>query len=70
MYKVLHPRDDADRLYVSRKEGERRLASIEHSLDALIRRLENYLEKHERGLITPIRNNTDASGGVMVSKLD
>ena len=29
MYKALHPRDDIDRLYVSRKEGGRRLASIE-----------------------------------------
>ena len=56
--KALHPRDDMDRLYVSRKEGGRGLASIEDSVDASIR-LEDYIEKHEGGLITAIRNNTD-----------
>ena len=55
MHKALHPRDDIDRLYVSRKEGERGLASIEES----IQRLEDYIEKHDRGLITAIRNETD-----------
>ena len=59
MYKALHPRDDVDRLYVSRKEGGRELASIEDSVDASIQRLEDYIEKQERGLITAIRNNTD-----------
>ena len=59
MHKVLHPRDDVDRLYVSRKEGGRRLASIEDSGDASIQRLEDYIEKHEGGMITAIRNNTD-----------
>ena len=32
MHKVLHPRDNVDRLYVSRKEGGRGLASIEESI--------------------------------------
>ena len=59
MPKALHPRDDYDRLYVSRKEGRRALASIEDSVDASIQRLEDNIEKHERGLITAIRNNTD-----------
>ena len=58
MHKALHPRDDVDRLYVSRKEGGRGLASIEDNVDASIQRLENYIEKHERGLITIIRNDT------------
>ena len=31
MHNLLHSRDDMDRLYVSRKEGGRRLASIEDS---------------------------------------
>ena len=61
MHKALHPRDDVDRLYVSRKEGGRRLASIEDSVDASIQRLEDYIEKHERRLITAIRNDTDNS---------
>ena len=32
MHKALHPRDDVDRLYVSRKKGGRGLASIETAL--------------------------------------
>ena len=59
MHKALHPRDHVDRQYVSRKEGGRELTSIEDSLDASIQRLEHYIEKHERGLITTIRNDTD-----------
>ena len=59
MHKALHPTDDVDRLYVPRKEGERGLASIEDSVDTSIQRLEDYIEKYERGLVTAIRNNTD-----------
>ena len=59
MYKALHPRDDVDRQYVSRKEGGRKLASIEDSVDASIRRFENYIQKHDGGLITAIRKDTD-----------
>ena len=46
-------------VYVSRKEGGRGLASIEDSVDASIQRLEDYIEKHDGGLITAIRNDTD-----------
>ena len=60
MHKALHPRDDVDRLlYVPRKEGGRELVSIRDSVDTSIQRLKDYIEKHERGLITAIRNNTD-----------
>ena len=59
MHKALHPRDDIDRLYVSRKEGGRELASIEDTADASIQRLKDYIEKHDRGLITTIRVDTD-----------
>ena len=59
MHKALHPRDDVDRLYVSRKEGGRGLASIEDTVDTSIQRLEHYMEKPERGLITAIRDDTD-----------
>ena len=59
VHKALNPRDDVDRLYISRKEGGRGLASIEDSVDASIQRLEDNIEKHERGLITAIRNDTD-----------
>ena len=61
MHKALHPRDDVDRLYVSRKEEGRGLATIEDSVDASIQRLEYYIEKHEGGLITAIKNNTDST---------
>ena len=63
MHKALHPRDDVDRLYVSRKEEGRRLASIEDSVDASTQRLEDYIEKHDGGLITAIRNDTDNTMG-------
>ena len=59
MHKALHPRDNVERLYVSRKEGGRGLASIEDSVDASIQQLEDNIEKHKRGLITAIRNDTD-----------
>ena len=59
MHKALHPRNDVDRLYVSTKEGGRGLASIEDSVDVSIQRLEDYIQNHEGGLITAIRNDTD-----------
>ena len=59
-HKALHPKDDVDRLYVFRKEGGRGRASIEESVDASIQRLEDYEEKHERGLIAAIRNDADS----------
>ena len=40
MHKALRPRDDVDRLYVSKKEGGRGLASFEDSVDSSIQRLE------------------------------
>ena len=52
IHKALHPRDDVDRLYVSRKEGGSGLASIEDSVDASI-------QPFDGGLITAIRNDTD-----------
>ena len=59
MHKALHSRDDVDRLYVYRKEAGRGLASIEDCIDASIQLLEDYIEKHKRGLIAAIRNDTD-----------
>ena len=59
MHKALHPRDDVDRLYASRKEGGRGLASIEDSVVASIQRLKDIYKKHEGGLITATRNDTN-----------
>ena len=44
MHKALHHRDDVDRQYVPRKEGGRRLATIEDSVDVSIQRLEDNVE--------------------------
>ena len=44
MHQVLHPRDDVDRLYVSRKEGGSGLVSIENSVNVLIQQLEDYIK--------------------------
>ena len=59
MHKVLHPRDDVNRLYVSRREGGRGLASIEDSVDTSILRLKDYIQKRGGRLITATRNNTN-----------
>ena len=56
-HKALNPRDDVDRLYVSRKEGWRWLVSIEDSVDASTQRFKVYMEK-QGGLITATRNDT------------
>ena len=47
MYKSLHLRDGIDRLYMSRKEGGRGLASIENSVNASIRELEDNIKKEQ-----------------------
>ena len=59
MHKALHPKDDIDRLYVSRKEGGRWLSSIEDNIDILIQELEDYKKKSKERLITATRNNTN-----------
>ena len=41
MHKALHPRDDVDRLYVSRKQGGRGLSSNEDTVDISIQRLKD-----------------------------
>ena len=59
MHKALHPIDNVDRLYASRKEEGGGLVSIEDSVDASIQRLKDYIQKHEGGLITATRNDTE-----------
>ena len=54
LHKALHPRDEVDRLYVSRKKGGRGLVQ---NVD-WIQWLEDYIEK-QGGLITAIGNDTD-----------
>ena len=59
MHKALDLRDVVYRLYVSRKEGGIRLASIEDSFDASIKRLEDYIEERRGIQITATINNID-----------
>ena len=47
-HKAFHPRDNIDRLYVSRKEGGRGLANIEDNVDASRQRLKDYIKKAQR----------------------
>ena len=44
-------------MYLEKREEEDLPAS--NTVDASIQRLDDYIEKHERGLITTIRNDTD-----------
>ena len=59
MHNALHPRDDIDRLYVSRRERRRGLTNIENSVDTSIQRLEDYIQKSGGRLITATRNNSN-----------
>ena len=52
------PRDDIDRLYVSRKGG-RGFASIENCVDASMRALEDDIKKSKEKLITANSNSID-----------
>ena len=47
-----HLRDDIDKLYVSRKEGRRRLTSIKDGVHASMRGLEDFIKKSKKKLIT------------------
>ena len=53
----MHPRYDADRLYVSRKERGGGLARIEDRVDKSIWRLENDVKKNIERQITATRND-------------
>ena len=57
LHKTLHPRDDVDRLYESRREGGGWLESIEDNVDTTIQRLEKYIQKRGERQIAATRNN-------------
>ena len=52
------PSDDVDKLYVSKTEAETELSSTGDSVDASIKQLGYYIERHVGNLITAARNNT------------
>ena len=45
MHRAINLKDDIDRLYILRKEGERGLASMEDFVNTSTKRLENYIKK-------------------------
>ena len=59
IHKALNPRDDVNRLYVSRKEGGTGIVCIDVSVGASIQQLEDCIEKRGERLITAARNNAD-----------
>ena len=56
MHKALYPRDDLERLGISRKEEGRGLPSMEKYVDASMQGFENYIRKNKERLITAASN--------------
>ena len=54
MLKALEPRDDIDRFYATRKEGERRLVNIEDCVDGAIQVLKEYINKSKRQITSAV----------------
>ena len=61
MHKALLPRYDIDRLYVSRKEAGRGLASIQYIIDALVQWFEDYIKKEQRKIYKQCSEMTQPS---------
>ena len=57
IYGALHPKSDADRLYIPRKEGGRGLISIEDCVELAIRDLEVHVRGSEERLIQAARGD-------------
>ena len=56
---TMHPRNNIDRLYVSRKEGGRGLAITDDRFDISIKHLEDYVKKNKERQIIATRNDTN-----------
>ena len=57
MYGALHPKSDANRLNIPRKEGRRGLISVEDCVELAIRGLEAYFHGSEERLIQAARGD-------------
>ena len=57
IYGALHPKSDADRLYIPRKEGGRGLISIKDCVELAIRRLKVYVYGSEERLTEAARGD-------------
>ena len=69
IYGSLHPKPDADRLYIPRNDGGRGLISIEDCVELAIRGLEVYVHGSEERLIQAARRvKIDGLGAASVLK--
>ena len=57
IHKYLCPKDNIDRLYVSRKGEEKGFTSIENCVDAPTQGLKNYIKKIKERLAKAANNN-------------
>ena len=57
IYGALHPKSDVDGLYIPKKEGGRRLISIEDCVELGIRDLEMYVHRSEERLLQAARGD-------------
>ena len=58
MHKALHPKDDIDRLYMSRKKEGRALASTKDIVEVSIQRFKDFMHDLGGRLIKAIKNHT------------
>ena len=69
IHKVLHSKEDINRLYLSRKGGERGFTNTEVNKDTSIRCLQNYIKKkNKESLITANTNNTRINRTIITRK--
>ena len=66
-HKALHPRDDVDKLYVSRKEGGGRPINTEYSASISIQRFKDNIQMCGGRLISANRYNTN---NTMINKTE
>ena len=57
MHETLDPKDDIDRLFVSKKEGGRGHVNIEYCIEATIQGLEECAKKSKERLITAAKHS-------------
>ena len=65
MHKFLNPRDDINRLYMSRKKGKRGLNCIEDHVDTSIQGHQEYMKKIKERLI---RAASNSNGNIMTNR--
>ena len=63
--KALHPRNESDRQYVSRKEGGIELARLEDCIDVSMQENEKYTKKNEE---IPIIADSNRKGNIKTNK--